>query len=110
LLYLGVSVQYVLKRAREEELFHELICAVRSNGKLRIGAFDRRYSNYHEACTAMDVLIEQGIYHVGTIRTHYLDGTVHLLDAWLNGAAKNNGIGEQVASAMLRHIVRDNPV
>lgn len=94
----------------EVELFHELICALRLNSNLRIGAFERRYSTYCEASKVMDALMEKGVFHAGTIRTHYMDGTVRLLGAWLYGASKNNGIGKQVAADMLGHIVGDNAV
>ncbi|MCK1999906.1 hypothetical protein MZM54_00735 [[Brevibacterium] frigoritolerans] len=96
------------KEQSEQEIFHELIGAIRLNGKVQIGSFERRYSNYGEASKAMDALINQGIFHVGTIRTHYLDGTVRLLGAWLDGA--DNGVGLQVAGDMLEHIVGDTTV
>ncbi|PFU40460.1 hypothetical protein COK86_19340 [Bacillus cereus] len=94
----------------EEVLSHELIGVIRLNSNLHIGAFERRYSAYGDACKAMEALVEQGIFHAGTIRTYYIDGTVRLLGAWLYGADQNNGIGKQVASDMIRHIVADKVV
>jgi hypothetical protein len=90
---------------REEELFHELIGALRMNSNLRIGAVDRKFLSFDEASKVMGELIKKGIFHVGTIRTHYRDGTVRLLGAWLYG--ENNGISSQVAGDMLGHIVGD---
>lgn len=96
------------KEQSEQEIFHELIGAIRLNSNVQIGAFERRYSDYGEASKAMDALIEQCIFHAGTIRTHYQDGTVRLLGAWLDGA--DSGVGLQVAGDMLEHIVGDTTV
>lgn len=95
----------------EEVLFHELIVAVRLMGEgLLIGAYEHRYSTYEEASKIMDVLIKNCVFHAGTIRTHYRNGTVRLNGSWLYGATQYKGIGEQVAADMLGHIVGDYAV
>lgn len=88
-------------KGSEEGLFHELIGAICLNSNLHIGAFERRYSAYGDAGSAMEALVQQGIFHTGTISTYYIDGTVRLLGAWLNGIDQNNGIGIHVASDMI---------
>ena len=96
--------------ARVDGLVHELIGAIRLNSNLRIGAFARRYSTYDEAALVMKALIRHGVFHAGTIRTHYADGTVRLLGSYLYSSPRNSGIGEAVAGDMLCHIVGDKTI
>ena len=99
------------EKGDNNEIFHELIGAIRINCDLKIGAFERSYATISEACKVMDYLIEKGIFHAGTIRTHYKDGTVNLLGAWIKGEENKSGsLGKQIVGDMLAHIVGDKPV
>lgn len=95
----------VFLERQDDVLFHELICAIQLNGKLRIGAFERLYTNHKQASRDMRALIEQGIYHVGVIRTHYRDGNIGFTGAVLFGMAHQHGLGSHIAADMLAHIV-----
>lgn len=100
----------VFLECQDDVLFHELICAIQLNSKLRIGAFERLYTNHRQASRDMMALIEQGIYHVGVIRTHYRDGNIGFTDAALFGTTNRGGLGSHVAAEMLAHIVGESSV
>jgi hypothetical protein len=96
------------KEKESNELFHELIGAIRRNSNLHIGAFERRYLTYSEAHKAMDALIKYGIFHAGTIRTYYTDGTIRLLGGWITDVS--NGLAPAIVADMLGYIVGDKPI